>query len=212
MAVERPIARGALIAAAVGALLGGCNAAHKSVPQLWFAAHGGTAPSATTAVVCHGFGCQLRTSVKLSAADLGTLRRLLADGARSPAAEREATRAAIAWAEKRVAPTVGSANDVGGLDIWNAGKPGQMDCIDEATNTTSYLLIAQEQGFLRHHTVARPVSRGFFLDGRYPHATAVVVETASGTAYAIDSWPHPNGVEPDVMTLDAWRARSPARG
>jgi len=206
-----PVTRRTVMAAALAALLGACNAVPKKEARLWFDAHGGTPPSATTAIVCHGFGCHFRTSVRLSAADLGTLRGLLANGAASPQAEREAIRAAVAWAEQRVAPTVGSENDVGGLDVWNAGKHGQMDCIDEATNTTSYLLIAEKHGFLRHHTVARPVSRGFFLDGRYPHATAVVVETALRTAYAIDSWPHANGVKPDVLTLDAWRAASPAR-
>ncbi|MEZ5838943.1 MAG: hypothetical protein R3D02_00370 [Hyphomicrobiales bacterium] len=47
--------------------------------------------------------------------------------------------------------------------------------------------------------------RGFFLDGRYPHVTAVLVEKG-GVPYAIDSWPGPNGATPEIKTLDAWFA------
>ena len=85
-----------------------------------------------------------------------------------------------------------------------------MDCIDEATNTTSLLLVAQRRGMLKHHRVTTPVARGFFLDGRYPHATAVVKEKASGRAYAVDSWPKANGAKPDILDLDDWFAASAA--
>mgnify|MGYP006292403543 FL=1 len=112
--------------------------------------------------------------------------------------------------EKRVAPTVGSEGDVGGLDLWNAGKRGQMDCIDEAANAASYLLLAEKRGYLRHHTVGRPVARGFFLDGRYPHATAVIREKKTGEAFAVDSWREANGAPPVVMPLSEWFEESRA--
>lgn len=137
------------------------------------------------------------------------MRRLLGP-ARSAAAERAGIRRMIAWAERRVAPAVGSTDDVGGLDLWNAGVNGQMDCIDEATNTTSYLLVAERNGLLHHHVVSRPVARGFFLDGRYPHATATL-RADDGTAWAVDSWPRKNGALPDVMPLDAWFERARAQ-
>jgi len=193
---------------ALAALLSGCVAQHVGEPRLWFVAQDGVAPrEGGRMVVCHGFGCHLKTAIAFSQADLDRMRRLIASG--GPEAEREGIRRMIAWAERRVAPQVGSADDVAGLDIGNAGKRGQMDCIDEASNTTSYLLVAEESGFLRHHTVARPVARGFFLDGRYPHATAVVVDP-SGTPWAVDSWPMRNGLKPDVKPLAAWFERSPA--
>jgi hypothetical protein len=189
-------------------LLTGCVGQHAEEPGLWFAAHDGVAPrDGGRAVVCHGFGCHLKTAVRFSRDDLRRMARLIGRG--GPQAEREGIRRMIAWAERRVAPAVGSADDVAGLDIGNAGKRGQMDCIDEATNTTSYLLVAQQNGLLRHHTVARPVARGFFLDGRYPHATAVIVDP-DGTPWAVDSWPQANGRKPDVMPLSTWFERSPA--
>ena len=202
----------AAVLVVAAALLSGCAALSRGEPQMWFATHNATPPTQSRVVVCHGFGCHYRTSVGLSAADLATVRKILAEGAASPAAEREAIKRLVAHLEKRVAPTVGSEGDVGGLDMGNAGKRGQMDCIDEAANTTSYLLLAQKRGYLRHHTVGQPVARGFFLDGRYPHATAVVHEKATGVPWAVDSWREANGVPPVVMLLDVWFAESPARG
>lgn len=191
--------------------LAGCIAQSGGEPRMWFATHGATPPSATRVVVCHGFGCHYRDSVGLSKRDLATMRRLIAAGRASPEAERQAIARFVAHMEDRVAAAAGSAGDVGGLDMWNAGKRGQMDCIDEAANTTSYLLIAEKRGYLAHHEVRRPVARGFFLDGRYPHATAVVREKRSGTPYAVDSWRKPNGERPVVMPLAAWFEESPAR-
>jgi hypothetical protein len=201
--------RRAVLFATLAGLLAGCAGQSSGGPGGWYAAHGGTAPAGDRIYVCHAFGCARRTAVGLGPGDVRRLRAMLA-GARTPAAERAAAARAVAWLERRVAPAVGSAGDVGGLDLWNAGRPGQMDCIDEATNTTSYLLVLAGHGLLRHHRVASPVARGFFLDGRYPHATAVLVERRSGEAYAIDSWPKANGALPDVMPLDTWFATWPA--
>ncbi|MEM8664016.1 MAG: hypothetical protein AAGF49_07810 [Pseudomonadota bacterium] len=187
----------------------GCLSQYKGSSTAWYIEQDGVAPRGNTVSVCHAFGCHLKTSYSFSNADIRQMRRMLR-GARTAKAERAAIRKMIGWAERRVAPKVGSANDVGGLDLHNAGKAGQMDCIDEASNTMSYLLVAANNGLLRHHTVARPVSRGYFLDGRYPHATAVVVDKA-GTPWAVDSWPDANGVPPKVMPLDQWFDESPAR-
>lgn len=196
-------------AVALAAVIAGCTATATEDPEAWFAAHDGVPPRESGRVsVCHGFGCQLKTAVGFTEADLREMRRLVGRG--GPEAEREGIRRLISWAERRVAPTVGSEDDVPGLDLGNSGKAGQMDCIDEASNTTSYLMVAARFGVLKHHRVARPVARGFFLDGRYPHATAVIVDP-EGVAWAVDSWPQRNGEKPDVMPLAEWYAASPAR-
>ncbi len=199
----------AFLVLALAAVLAGCAGQSDGKPKAWYATHGGVAPKGDRIYVCHGFGCYWRTAFTYSRRDLRHLRRILRKGRRSPAAERKAIARAVSWSEKRVAKTVGSANDVGGLDLHNAGVRGQMDCIDEATNTTSLLRIAERRGYLKYHRVTSPVARGFFLDGRYPHATAVVAEKKSGKTFAIDSWPHPNGALPDVMPLEAWFAARP---
>ncbi|MEM9224136.1 MAG: hypothetical protein AAGB11_17275 [Pseudomonadota bacterium] len=186
----------------------GCAAQSALAPAQWYSTQDGVLPNGDNrAFVCHGFGCHYKSVYAFSPGDIATMRRIIGRPS-SPAAERALIQKMISWAEKRVAKTAGSAGDVGGLDMENARKRGQMDCIDEATNTTSYLLIAQENRLLRFHEVASPVARGFFLDGRYPHATAVIRNGEK--TYAVDSWPQANGVPPDVMPLEEWFEKSTA--
>ena len=166
----------------------------------------GVAPRSDRIYVCHSFGCARKTAVDFSAADLKKLRQILGKGSKSSASERTAIASAVAWNERRVAPIVGSGGDEGGFDLQNSGIPGQMDCIDEASNTTSLLLVAERHGMLSHHRVLSPVARGFFLDGRYPHATAVIAENGGGREFAVDSWPMANGETPLVQDLNAWFA------
>ncbi|AXS40546.1 hypothetical protein [Breoghania sp. L-A4] len=198
-----------MAAGALGLVLSGCAGQAVGTPKSWYAYRNAVAPSSAKVVICHGFGCAWRTPVSFSSADMKQLASILKNGASSPQAERAAISRAVQWQEKRVAPVVGSANDAGGFDAQNAGVRGQMDCIDEATNTTSLLVVAEKAGLLTHHSVRSPVARGFFLDGRYPHATAVVTEKAAGKSFAVDSWPHANGVAPDIMPLDTWFAKYP---
>ncbi|QDG77739.1 hypothetical protein [Labrenzia sp. PHM005] len=185
-------------------VLGGCAGQATSDARGWYGNQDGVAPKSAKVYICHGFGCTYKTPINYSRKDLNRIRSILASGKSSPAAERKAIGKAVQWQERRVAAQVGSQNDVGGFDAENSRKPGQMDCIDESTNTTSLLLIAEKNGFLKHHKVSSPVARGFLLDGRYPHATATVTEKKTGTAYAIDSWVRANGAKPDIMPLAKW--------
>jgi hypothetical protein len=83
-----------------------------------------------------------------------------------------------------------------------------MDCVDETTNTTSLLLVLQDQGWLAHHRVERPQSRGLFIDGRYPHVTAIIAEKRTGREWAVDPWTRAPGQRPDILPLDRWRQES----
>jgi len=196
-------------AALVGAIaLSGCASQSQSDATAWYNGQDAVAPKNNRVYVCHSFGCARKTPVDFSNRDLARLKSILASGRGSPEEERAAIARAVSWQEKRVGHVVGSSNDVGGFDMHNAGVVGQMDCIDEASNTTSLLLIAEKKGLLRHHKVASPVARGFFLDGRYPHATATIKEKKTGTAFAVDSWPDANGVPPQIKPLDIWFSES----
>ncbi len=62
-----------------------------------------------------------------------------------------------------------------------------MNCIDESTNTTTYLRLFVQGGLMRWHTVEDRATRGWFLFG-LPHTTAVMRERASKLRYAVDSW------------------------
>jgi hypothetical protein len=69
----------------------------------------------------------------------------------SPAEERRAIAYAIAWMERRVAPAVGTTTDRPSMDFMGSGDESQQDCVDEATNTTSYLLVLERHGLIQHH-------------------------------------------------------------
>ncbi|MFN7167930.1 MAG: hypothetical protein ACK4NV_12825 [Pannonibacter sp.] len=194
---------------ALAAVLAGCAAQSTTSSNGWYDSQNGLQPRDDRLYICHAFGCARKTPVQLGSRDLRRLASILREGRASPVAERAAVARAVAWMETRVAADVGSANDRGGFDTSGAGVPGQMDCIDEATNTTSLLLLAERRGYLKHHRVGSPVARGFLIDGRYPHATAVLRQRG-GPDYAVDSWPKANGAPPVIQPLDAWFAARPA--
>lgn len=193
----------------LSAILAGCMQNSRGDPSSWYESQDARAPKGTSVYVCHGTGCARKERVDFSPSDMKKLQTILATGNASASEELAAMGKAVQWFEKRVAPQVGSGNDVGGFDISTVNKPGQLDCIDEATNTTSILKLAADRGYLTHHRIGRPSARGFFLDGRYPHATAVVIQTSSDEAYAIDSWTRDNGKPPEIMPLSVWFKQRP---
>ncbi|MGB3500032.1 MAG: hypothetical protein WBA44_00265 [Mesorhizobium sp.] len=192
------IRQAALIAAATAALAG-CTSSSSNI---------GTVKANTTAarlVVCHGFDCRRQTKLNLTNADASRFAAIMRGGAKSAAAERDAVRRAVSHFEKRGGQAIG-VQDKPKSDITQSGLMGQMDCIDESTNTRTLMLYLQKRGLLKHHTVASNVSRGFFADGRYPHSTAVLQEKG-GAKWAVDSWYEPMGGLPDVMPLAEWQRR-----
>lgn len=161
--------------------------------------------NAARLIVCHGFDCRRQTPLHLSSADSGRFSAIMAGGAASAKAERAAISSAVRYFEERAGQTIG-VRDEPKSTIAQSGRIGQMDCIDESTNTRTLLLYLESRGLLKHHRVQRNVTRGFFADGRYPHSTAVIRE-ASGAKWAVDSWYEPMGGPPDIMLLSEWQAR-----
>ena len=171
----------------------------------WYEARSASPPAGNRVYVCHGYGCRYTTPVTFSEAELATITAPLQATLDNPTQERAALALSVQAYEEIVGRRVGTGSDRGRTQI-GGGDKGQMDCIDEATNTTSLMLMLQARGALMHHTVMHPVARGFFLDWRYPHATAVLGETTGGEKWAIDSWPDDNGKPPVVQRLDKWLA------
>ncbi|KXF77275.1 hypothetical protein ATN84_07695 [Paramesorhizobium deserti] len=155
--------------------------------------------------VCHGYGCYYQTRVLLTSDDLNRIAAAMAQGQQSAEAERAAVRRAVAIFEERSTAAIG-IRDKPRMEFGRARIKGQMDCIDESTNTDHFLKFLQTKGWLKHHRVARRTSRGFFIDGRYPHWTAVLRDD-HGVLWAVDSWFEPGGGLPDVMRLSEWKRR-----
>jgi hypothetical protein len=45
------------------------------------------------------------------------------------------------------------------MDFLGSGDTSQQDCVDEATNTTSYLLVLERNGLIQRHLVERPFAK-----------------------------------------------------
>jgi hypothetical protein len=154
--------------------------------------------------ICHGYNCVFVAPVNLSQAEIERIAGRLR-GAHDGAGERQALSAAVQAFEQVVGKRAGTAGDRGRTQVGQ-GRPGQLDCVDEATNTTSLLKLLASHGYLKHHTVETPAARGFFLDGRYPHNTAVIRDSETGQRWAVDSWPRANGEPPVIQPLKDWRS------
>jgi hypothetical protein len=153
--------------------------------------------------VCYDNGCRSLAIVSLSEAQWELVKAALLPAAESAADEREHLREAIALMEKFAGEATGTWKDKGGT--FNFGSDGQMDCIDESTNTTLYLTLFQRYDLLHHHRVVDRATRGWFIFG-WPHATAVIREIAGTARWAVDSWFLDNGEPPYVLPLEVWRA------
>lgn len=80
---------------------------------------------------------------------------------------------------------------------------GRTDCVDNASNTTTYLRILQDLAALPGWSVAAPRTRNPLpLDE--VHWTAVVKDRNDGRQWSVDSWYRPHGHLPFVMPLADW--------
>jgi hypothetical protein len=165
-------------------------------------------PRGNTVYVCHAYGCKMQTKVRITETDIATLRDVMKKMRNSDDAkgERRAVAYAIAWMENRVGKEIGTDKDRPGMDFNASGDPTQQDCVDEATNTTTYLTLFESNGLLKYHTITRPMSKENLLRGvaGWPHWTAVLVEKTNSQRWAVDSWIYANGENPAIVEADKW--------
>jgi hypothetical protein len=103
--------------------------------------------------VCHGYGCKMRTMVALSDDEWATVAELFVTGFENAAAERDQIAVAVGRIERLVGPKAGTAKDKGENSL-SLASAGELDCVDEAANTTTYLRLLAANGLLRWHEVA----------------------------------------------------------
>lgn len=200
--------RNLLIIGAAALLLAACTHARTGPPSEHLSFFGVPQPSPNIVHVCHAYGCQKKTRFRFTEADLAEIAALMKKTrtADTPHEERRAVAYAIGWIERRVGEAIGTKSDRAGMDFAASGDPTQQDCVDESTNTTSYLLVLQANGLLRHHTVGRPFAKDQLWRGvaGWTHWTAVLEEKAGGQKWAIDSWIYENGENPAVVEVEHW--------
>lgn len=151
---------------------------------------------------CTDYHCDEGQTVQLSEAQWQPVRELFAATA-SAAEERQQLRRAIAALEHNVGAITGTWRDLA-ENVAGAGQPGQLDCIAESKNTTTYLQLLSDAGLLKWHQVeARAVRHPLIFN---VHWSAVIRDTRSGRQYAVDSWFRDNGEPPYIQPLEAWKS------
>jgi hypothetical protein len=164
-------------------------------------------PSASAMTVCYGFVCRRREILDFTPSDRSALGKILAGGRSSAAAERTAVQKAVIWFDRRMGPIIGTDKRVANADVRALDDKHNFDCWDTTRNTTSLLLVMQEWGLFKYHTVSDPHYRGNALVLQLPHNTAVLKERATGAEWVVDMWTQGYGQPPDVMPLAEWVKR-----
>jgi hypothetical protein len=163
-----------------------------------------TEPTRDRYTVCFDHSCTTVVTDSLTQNEWETATQALRKPAATAAEERLAISRAIAVFEDIVGRHTGTYRDKG-RNLRGFGQPGQLDCIDESTNTTTYLRLLEHGGLLHHHRVLERSTRfGLFVG--MPHTTAVIEDTGTGDRYAVDSWFRDNGQPPYIARLDIWKA------
>ena len=162
--------------------------------------------------VCYDFTCRTKETVTLSQTHWATVLEIFREPVSSARDERLTIQAAIGRMEQLAGFHTPTYRDLPrnytGENSAVSELPGQMDCVDESINTTTYLKVFEARGLLRHHRVLPRAYRRALLN---QHWAGQVEELASGERYIIDSWFYENGRQPYVVHSDDWHDISPFR-
>ena len=152
---------------------------------------------------CLGHGCRSAADTGLSDGEWAELRGLFTSAAGNPERERELTAVAVGKFEAFVGARTGTSADRGGT-FPGYGRDGQLDCVDEAINTTLLLSLLSAKKLLHWHSVGGPASRGAFIDNEWPHATATIAELPGERSFTVHSWFFDDGGNAVVVPLEQW--------
>ena len=164
-------------------------------------------PEGDRVFACHAYGCKIQTPFRFTDADIAKLQSLMSPAkTKTPADERAAIRETLAWMEHRVDAEVGTANDRPGDDFGGSGDPSQMDCVDVATNLSSYMLVLDGHQLLRHHSVGGVYVKEDYRKGvsGWTHYAGILIEKGSNQKYAVDGWLLASGKPPEITEVEKW--------
>lgn len=191
------------IALALAALTA-CSSLPEKPPQDYFKEKGAKPPAENSFTFCSQYGCKRLTPLEFSPAEWADIAQTYGPPAATAQEEREKIARTIGRFEQIIGARTGTDLDQAGT-FRKIGK-GQLDCVDESTNTTSYLLLLDGKGLLNFHTVAAPDTRFPIIHaGNWPHQTAVMIEKDTQARYAVDSWFYDNGNPAVVLPLATWK-------
>lgn len=170
-------------------------------------------PTPASFFECRGFGCAEKSHVALSRHEWQRVAAVFAPRAANAAAERQRIAQAVALMQRLVGAKTGTA-----VHQWthqdmkilpNLGDTSQLDCVDEAVNTWTYLTMMQRAHLFHYHQVADLAYAGLPTDPN-PRNTAVLRDK-DGQYFAIDPSLVDSGVRPPVMPLATWLGSWPPK-
>ena len=151
--------------------------------------------------ICYNWSCAATAHVKLSDEQMDVLQRISSE-ASDAQTERVAIADAIGVLEVFTAQQSPTGADRGGN--WNdQNVDGRMDCIDDSTNTMTYLKLMEEYRWLKFHLVGERVKRVRFL-GISVHWAGSITTIDGGERYAVDSWFYDDGHPAVIYPLQDW--------
>ncbi len=152
---------------------------------------------------CQGGGCAKMSQLSLNQADWQPIVKLFQPLPSNAEMERAYLAKAIGLLEQIVGSKTGTSNDRAGT-FGNSDFPGQQDCNDEAINTTIYMRLLQQAGYMRFHEIEDMRTRNFFFTG-WPHTTAVIHDIKTKQRFAVDSWFYDNGLPATIVPFEIWK-------
>ena len=151
--------------------------------------------------VCYNFGCKVKATIAITEEEWPSIAGWFTSQATTAAEERQQIRQALGWMEVVVGKHTPTHRDKGLNLPEGAQFPGQLDCIDESMNTTTYLRLFEKEGLLTHHKVLdRAYRRALFNQ----HWAGQVEELKTGKRYVFDSWFQDNGFLPYLQLSSEW--------
>lgn len=154
--------------------------------------------------VCFDFSCKSNEVVNLNADEWQSVTSLFLLNSNATE-ERKRLKDAVATMEQLVGLYTPTHRDMAKnfseehADI--ASLPGQMDCIDESLNTTTYLRAIESAGLLKFHRILDRAHRKSLFD---QHWAAEIEDLQSGQRYVVDSWFKDNGLSPILVKSERW--------
>lgn len=153
---------------------------------------------------CQNYGCPIYKLVSLNPKSWEEIGKIFTPASQSAEEERSRLGQAVGLFERKVGPLTGTDVDVG--DTFKKTGDGQLDCVDESTNTTIYLDLLRQKGWLKFHAIEQPHIRLPITGGGYwIHQTAVIRDLRTNELYAVDSWFDDNGSPAYVVPFESWR-------
>lgn len=166
--------------------------------------------------VCHGFGCRYKDVVSISAQEWDQIKSFFQPPAKSPKEERRQIRKAAGWFEVIMGHHTpiyldqprdnypGRFNGTGEHGTragGNASTVGQLDCIDDSLNMTTYLTLMDKAGLFKYH---KAVERAYRRSAVDQHFAGQIEEIGTGKRWVVDSWFYGYGNLPVVEAAKEW--------